>query len=115
MSTRTRSRAAGQAVPTVSFKSKSDFARHYLTEGLSIRDVADRSSGPEALPGTLGRMDYSFVYGVAKRFGLAKDRADRKKTARVKVDSDSGIVTLRLDTGTGLQVDLATGKVKRIK
>lgn len=110
MATRTRSRSAGQATPTVTFKSKSDWARHHLTAGRTIAEVKALSTSD---PGSLGPMDYAFVYGVAKRYGLAETAANRKRTARVKVDPDSGIVTLRLDTGSTLRVDLATGKVTR--
>lgn len=117
MDTKTPRRAGrsrnGQATPKVTFKSKSDWARAMLTAGRTIAQVKDMSLDPAT--GSLGPMDYAFVYGVAKRYGLNLTAADRKKGAQVKLDRESGLVTLRLDTGGVLEVDLATGKVRTLK
>lgn len=109
--TRTRTRTPGQATPTVTFKSKSDWARFHLNNGVKIAEIEKMSVNDPKSPGPMG---YAFIYGVAKRAKLNLTAADRKKTAAVRNDPDSGIVTVRCDTGHVVTVDRATGKVKVI-
>lgn len=105
MSTRTRTRAAGQAVPTVTYRSKSDHVRHLLDQGKTIAEIT------RIVPG----MGYAFAYGIAKRYGKADTAANRKKTKSVTVDPASTVVTIRCDNGIVIKVDRATGKVTRSK
>lgn len=117
MDTKTPRRAGrsrnGQAKPTVTFKSKSDWARHMFAAGRTVAEVKDLSLDPAS--GSLGPMDYAFAYGVAKRYGFALTAAARKKGAQVTHDREKGLVTCRIDTGAVLEVDLATGKVRTVK
>jgi hypothetical protein len=104
--TRTRSpRTPGQATPTVTYRTKSDHVRALLDQGMSVAEIT------RVVPG----MGYAFAYGIAKRYGKAATAATRRKTAAVKIDPDSGIVTIRTDVGTVITVDRATGKVRTTK
>lgn len=106
--TRTRSRAAGQATPTVTFKNKTDWAAHHLRAGKKVHEVEKLSISD---PSSLGPMGYAFIYGIAKRLDLASTAADRKKSRAVTIDPESGLVTIRCDTGAVITVDRATGKI----
>jgi hypothetical protein len=108
-STRTRTRTPGQATPTVSYKNKTDWASHWLRAGKKVHEVTAMSLDPAT--GSMGPMGYAFVYGIAKRIGLATTAADRKKAKAVTIDPDSGLVTVRCDTGAVITIDRATGRV----
>jgi hypothetical protein len=53
------------------FKSKSDHARHLMSEGMLVKDVAKT-------------LNYAFVYGIAKRANLNESLAGRRRPAGSK-------------------------------
>lgn len=69
MAVKTRKNASTEIV----FKSKSDHARHLMSEGMLVKDVAK----------TLN-MNYAFVYGIAKRANLNESLAGRRRPAGSK-------------------------------
>jgi len=99
-----------KSAPT--FKSKSAWASAQLMAGVKVKDVARLSETPEAKSAFDSEtgMGYAFVYGIAKRLGIADSAADRKSGKAVQVTTE--FVTVRCDDGSTVKVDRANGKVK---
>lgn len=97
-STRTRHRT------TPVFASKSDWARSQFDLGRTVSEVEHDPANPG--------MGYAFLYGIAKRHGVALTAANRRPTRAVSIEGD----LVKVQTSVGMiSVNRATGEVIRPK
>jgi hypothetical protein len=105
------------------FVSKSAWCLTLLQAGFKVKEIQAMSvdvdvtskitvKGKPVTPATM-MMGYSFIYGIAKRAGLADTAADRKNGKSVQVTTE--FVTVRCDDGTVVTIDRAAGKVKTVR